>query len=697
MNILQVLPELKSGGVETGVVDLNKELVKKNHKSVVISAGGTLVEKIVKAGGIHYELQVDRKNPLTILGMVGKICDVIKKEDIDIIHARSRAPAFSSFLASYRENVPFITTCHGYYSNHLLSRVMGWGKFVIVASHVIAKHMIEDFGVPRERIRLIPRGVDLEKFEYTPLSSRKEHAGFTIGVIARITPLKGHKHFIRAMSKVVRTIPNAKALIIGEAPAKKEKYKLELEALVKRLSLSKNIIFLGKRDDIPQLLKTFDLLVLPTTTPEAFGRTIIEAQATGVPVIATKVGGVVDIIRHEKSGLLVAPCDWSAMSEAIIRIFKDAKLAQGLTEQARQDVEKEFNLEKMFNRTIGVYEEAKNKISILIIKISAIGDVVLSIPSLSALRKHFNKAKIVMVVGAKARKIVSNCPYVDELVIFDDAHQKGKLKKVLDIATGLRREHFDMVIDLQNNRTSRLLGFLSMAPRRIGFKNKRLDFLLTDKADGAKLKVSPVEHQFVLLRSLGIQSAPGGLELFPSESEQQKIDKVLQNEWVGEKQILIGINIGSSVNWHTKRWDTDNFIKLCRKFSQEGVRVVITGSDDDTRIAEKVISLTETKPINMVARTTLMELASLIKRCNLFISGDSAPLHIACAVSTPCIGLFGPTDSNRHLVPSGSVVSIQKQLPCSPCYRRMCKNAKCMQMISVDEVFEAAMKMLKLK
>ncbi len=694
MNILQVLPELKSGGVETGVVDLTRELVKKGHKAVVISAGGGLVDEINQAGGIHYKLPVHEKNPITIVKMIGKIRDIIKTEDIDVVHARSRAPGISSFFASYKQKVPFVTTCHGYYSKHIFSRIMGWGKFIIVASQVIAKHMIEDFEVPRERIRLIPRGVDLDRFRYVPPSVKKERKEFTIGMIGRITPLKGHMHFIRAVSKVVRTMPKIKVLIIGEAPAGKQKYKTEVQTLVRRLSLSKYINFLGRRDNIPELLHRMDLLVLPTVAPEAFGRVIIEAQASGVPVVAAKVGGVVDIIADEKNGLLVPPGDWSSTAGAIIRILKDRKLAQKLAKQARLDVERSFNLGKMCKRTINVYKEAKDNNAILVIKISAIGDVILSIPSLAAMRKHFPRARIVMLVGTKAREVVSNCPYIDELIVFDNSSQRSRIKKILDLSASLRREYFDMVIDLQNNRASHLLGSLSMSTRRIGYKSKKLDFLLSKRIDGAKLKLPPVEHQFRLLRSLGIQDGSKKLQLFPTELEKQNVDNILKNQWLGNKQILIGMNIGSSTHWETKRWLTENLIKLCRKFHQNGARVLITGSKQDVSIAKKLISSVKSKPINMVGRTTLMELACLIKRCKLFITADSAPLHIACAMSTPCIALFGPTDPERHLQPTRSVVIIQKKLKCSPCYRRVCRNVKCMKKISVEEVFGTAMRML---
>ncbi|MFH1867457.1 MAG: glycosyltransferase family 4 protein, partial [Candidatus Omnitrophota bacterium] len=323
MNILQILPELNSGGVETGTVDLARELIKQGHKAVVISNGGKLIKELEAFGAIHYKLPVHEKYPLTIISMIGKIRDIIKQEEIDLVHARSRAPAFSAFFASYFTKIPCITTCHGYYSTHFLSRVMGWGRFVIVASNLVARHMINDFGVPRERIKLIPRGVDLEQFSYKLPSAYKTKKDYIIGVVGRITPIKGHVYLIRAISKVARLMPNIKVLIIGEAPASKPKYRNELELLVRRLSLSEYIHFLGERNDIPKQLEKMDLLIMPSSGEEAFGRAIIEAQACGVPVIATRVGGIVDIIEDNESGILVPPKDWNSLSDAIIRLLKD--------------------------------------------------------------------------------------------------------------------------------------------------------------------------------------------------------------------------------------------------------------------------------------------------------------------------------------------------------------------------------------
>jgi glycosyltransferase involved in cell wall biosynthesis len=214
MNILQVVPELNVGGVETGTVDLAGRLVKLGHKAVVVSAGGQMVGELKAAGAIHYQLPVHRKSILNILKMIPKLVEIINKENIDIVHARSRVPAWIAYYACRRTNKPFITTCHGYYSKHLFSTVMGWGKLVICPGKVIARHMVEDFDVPLERIRVVPRSVDMDKFKYNDPADKRKTKEFNVGIIGRITPLKGHMHFIKAMARLSRQIPYLKIWLL---------------------------------------------------------------------------------------------------------------------------------------------------------------------------------------------------------------------------------------------------------------------------------------------------------------------------------------------------------------------------------------------------------------------------------------------------------------------------------------------------
>ncbi len=285
MNILQILPELNVGGVETGTLDLAKYLVRLGHKAVVVSAGGSLVKDLEAQGAIHYQLPVHKKSIFSVIKTIPRLVEIIKKEEIDIVHARSRVPAWAAYFAARSAKTVFITTCHGYYKKHPFSYVMGWAKLVIVLSNCIARHMIEDFGVPHERIRLIPRSVDLEKFKYLS-PDKKRGKEFNIGIIGRITPLKGHLYFIKAMAKVARVVPQIKIWIVGEAPSSRQAYKEQIQVLVRRLGLAHCTEFLGTQRNIPEILSNLDLVVLATTTHEAFGRVIIEAQAAG----ATKAG-----------------------------------------------------------------------------------------------------------------------------------------------------------------------------------------------------------------------------------------------------------------------------------------------------------------------------------------------------------------------------------------------------------------------
>jgi len=384
MNILQILPELNTGGVETGTIDLASVLVKQGHKIIVVSNGGVLIERLKQMGAVHYKLPVHSKSILSVFKCAKALADIIKQEQIQVVHARSRVPAIIAAIAVRRissanlyDHLPvLITTCHGYYSRHIFSRPMGWGRFVIVSSNIIARHMIEDFKVPFERIKFIPRGVDLSKFNFISPSDKKDSI-HTIAIIGRITPIKGHQFFIKAVAKAIKIMPKVKILIIGDTPAGKERYKDELKASARELGILDAIEFLGSRQDVPQIMSKIDLLVFSSVGPEAFGRVIIEAQASGVPVIATKVGGVTDIITDRKNGILVAPYNVTQLADAIIEVLKNGKLADELAKNAIEGVRQKFTLTAMAQKTMNAYQEAVDAARILVIKIGAVGDVVL--------------------------------------------------------------------------------------------------------------------------------------------------------------------------------------------------------------------------------------------------------------------------------------------------------------------------------
>ncbi|MFC1704648.1 lipopolysaccharide heptosyltransferase II [Candidatus Omnitrophota bacterium] len=696
MKILQILPELQVGGVETGTIDLSRYLVEHGHKVVVVSNGGELVKTLETIDVVHYRLPVHRKSLVSAIEMIKELIKIIQKEKVDIVHARSRVPAWIAFFATRITHTTFITTCHGHYSQHFFSRVMGWAKVVIVPSQVIGKHMIDDFHVPYQRIRLIPRWADLNQFKFSSMDKRPK-TKFTIGIVGRITPLKGHEYLLKAMAKVLRSLPYIKLLIIGDAPEHKMHYRDELKTLVRRLGLTHYVEFLGNRKDIPELLSRLNLLVLATTTEEAFGRVILEAQVSGVPVVATRVGGVIDIVEDGVTGVLVPPKSTDALAEAIVRVLKNPQLARKLSENAHKKAKENFTLDQMAEKIVNVYKEAAKAKDILVIKMSALGDVILSVPSLRAIRKNMPHARIYCLVGKPSQNIVQSCPYVDEVIIYDAQSKHKGIRGMIKLARELRRLNFDMVIDLQNNRKSHLLSFLSMSLVRYGFDNKKLSFLLNKRIPLSSTAQLPVQQQFQLLEAAGIATDDQRLELWPSKDDEEYVSKLVSSFWVAKKEKLVGINISASKRWLTKCWPLENFAALCDELAKKNVRTVITGTEEEITIAKRFSLMTKSKPLVVVGQTNLMQLASLIKKLQVFITADSAPLHVAAAMETPFVALFGPTSPSRHMPPAKRCVVIKKELQCVPCYKPICVTKQCMVDISVQEVLQATEKLLKNK
>jgi lipopolysaccharide heptosyltransferase II len=693
MNILQILPELNVGGVETGTVDLSKYLISQGHKSVVVSNGGVLVDQLQSGGTKHYTLPVHKKNFFTAWSCVGKLVKIIRKEKIDIVHARSRVPAWIAFFACRRTEAHFMTTCHGYYSLHFFSRVMGWGKIVIAISEVIARHMVQDFGVPAENIRVIPRSVDLAKFSLprVPKTNKKE---FTVCIVGRITPLKGHPFFLKAMARVIHDMPSVRVEVIGDAPPKKQAYKEELVMLTRRLGLSEHVKFLGNRRDIPELLSRADCLVLSTITQEAFGRVIIEAQAAGVPVVATSVGGVTEIIDHQKTGLLVLPKDVQGMADAVLRILKDPDMSARFVQQARKKIDERYTLAHMAEATIGVYKELMLSTKILIIKMTAVGDVVLSTAAFKAIREKFPHAQITCLTSPQASSILENCPSINEILIFDHQKKQGLWEKSKE----LRRYHFDKVIDLQNNRLSHLLSFLAFPKESYGYDNGKLSFLLSKKVKNNILHIPPVEHQFRILKMLGIEHhSDMRLELNPSAKDEAYVQELLESEWLSRGQIFVGLNVAASKKWPTKNWPLEHMVKLCDILGQKNIRIILTGEHKDKALGRQLIAQARVKPASFIGKTTVMQLAALIKHCRAYISPDSAPLHVAAGMQVPVIAFFGPTDSRRHMPPADKSVILHKTMKCSPCYSGECKikTHACMKDISPEEVARKVIQLIK--
>lgn len=691
MHVLQLLPSLEVGGVERGVLDVTKGLLARGHRVSVISSGGSLVEPLTRMGATHLELPVHRKSLRSMWSCVPAVERFIQEQSVDVVHARSRVPGWIGLFAARRSQRPFLTTAHGFYAPHAASRVMGWGRLVITPSEALARYLVDQFRVPRDRLRVIPRGVDLDTFTFQAPSP---HQGpWRIGLFGRVSPIKGGDVALRACAQLLRKGIPVKLVIAGGAQASPARH--AMESLIASLKIQDAVEWLGVRQDMPALIASVDAVIVPSTYPESFGRSVVEAQAVGRPVVASNLGALAEVIRDGESGLLVAPRDPDALARAIERLIADPALRARCVAEGRRRVEERWNLDRMVERTLAVYEECLTQPRILIWKLSALGDVILSTPSLRAIRKQYPKAHVTLIVGRPAYEVVARCPYLNDILIYDAKGKDRGLRGHLRLLRRLRDRRFDLSVDLQNNRKTHGLAWAAGIPVRVGY-DRKLGWLLNRGVRLPRVVLAPLAHQHYLLRNGGLSVDGDALELWPDPSDEHAAARLLGVPESSAHRQVVGIHPGGSGRWKTKRWDLDRWARLCDALAQREIRVVVTGGAEERALGEALCALTKTPPQVVIGQTTLMELACLIKRCDLFMAHDSSSLHLAAAMGTPTIALFGPTDPKRHLPPAFRGAVIKKDLWCSPCYATSCRTIThaCMKRITVEEVLQMAFALL---
>lgn len=359
MRVVQLLPELHEGGVERGVVELNRELVCRGAESLVVSAGGRLAEQIDRDGGRHIVFDVASKNILTVPARVWQLRRLLRDLEPDILHARSRVPAWLAYLVNRKLGLPFVTTVHGFNSVNPYSRVMTFGDRVICVSGAIKEHIQKHYGVADDRIVVIPRGVDLVNFDPSNLdedfiSKFCRQYGlegrFVLTTVGRITQLKDLETFIRAVGLVRDQVPEVLGLIVGGVHPDKQDYYSSLQRLVAELGLEEQIVFAGSQSRVAEIYALSDLVVCGSKKPESFGRAAAEALAMNVPVVATRHGGILDIVKDGETGLLF---DVGSATDLAEKINKALSLEfKGL----RLFIEKTFTLSAMVSRTLETYE-----------------------------------------------------------------------------------------------------------------------------------------------------------------------------------------------------------------------------------------------------------------------------------------------------------------------------------------------------
>ncbi len=372
--LLQVVPELETGGAEQTTLDVARAVIAAGGRALVATRGGRMTARLVEDGGRLAEMPVQSKNPLTILGNAARLADLIRAEHVSLVHARSRAPAFSALWAAQATRTPFVATYHGVYkAKSALKRwynaVMTRGDLVIANSDYTRDHVLAEHHVDPAKVVSIPRGVDLDRFNpswVTPdrvdrlkaawgLAPNDSRARFLLA--GRLTRIKGHLTIIEAARRMNAAGRSDFVILFAGDDQGRTGYGEELAAAIADAGLADQVRIVGHVDDMPAAYLVADVAILPTTVPESFGRAAVEPQAMGRPVIASAHGGTLETVIDGVTGWLVPPEDPDAWARAMTRAIDAGPGRRGEMGQAGMNRARQlYRVDAMCAATLEAYE-----------------------------------------------------------------------------------------------------------------------------------------------------------------------------------------------------------------------------------------------------------------------------------------------------------------------------------------------------
>ena len=377
--ILQVVPAMQTGGVEQTTLDVSKAAVEGGYRVIVASSGGRMVPLLKEAGAEHVNLPLASKNPLQIMFNVRRLLRLIKRDHIGLVHARSRAPAWSAWQAARIARRPFVTTYHGIYRQNdpfkaFYNSVMARGEDVIANSHFTADLIIKRHPFAAPRILVIHRGTDMKLFDPSRLEPVGIHAmRASWGVpdqarvliqVARLTEWKGHGVTLEAFAKLLPHFSDLYLVLAGDDQGRLL-YRQSLAMQARKLGVERRVIFAGHVTDVPTAMASADAAIVASTRPEAFGRAAVEAQAMGLPVVVSDHGAVAETViadpndqayNDDRTGWRVRVGDAEEAAKALqIALSLDNEARMALAKRARDHAVTHFSVEQMTQKTQTLY------------------------------------------------------------------------------------------------------------------------------------------------------------------------------------------------------------------------------------------------------------------------------------------------------------------------------------------------------
>jgi glycosyltransferase involved in cell wall biosynthesis len=356
MNILLLTSHFNPGGVTTYCLVLCRYLANDGHRMIVASGGGACVKELESLGIKHYQVPINTSSELNpkLFRAYRQLKKIIADENIQVIHAQSRVTQVLSYFLSRVRPVRRVFTCHGFFKRRLFRALFPlWGDRVIAISRPVADHLSDDWNVSVNDIVMVPHGIEPYKTRAEKALNTKSRADqILIGTFGRFSSVKGYHILIEAMAHLKQKSLNIKLVLVGQGSEQQS-----LQRQVRQLRLSDDIRFETKADQFESTLSSLDIFCAPSLQ-EGLGLSILEAMQRGMPIVASNVGGIPELIKHEETGLLVSPGSALDLANALDRLVSNPELRYRLGKQAKRYVEKSFPLKRMIDETRMVYDTA---------------------------------------------------------------------------------------------------------------------------------------------------------------------------------------------------------------------------------------------------------------------------------------------------------------------------------------------------
>ncbi len=497
----------------------------------------------------------------------------------------------------------------------------------------------------------------------------------------------GQDKFMEVIPSLIREF-GAKIILAGDkADAINNKYIAE--------HLGHQVLDLSARTNIAQLASLLKKSRLVITNDSAI---LHIAGYLGIPTLAIfgptneiKYGPWPGISSIVKKDIFCRPCEKAQCK------FGTLKCLQLI---GTEDVLKQARILLARTPVPTAYDQKKDFKRILIVRTDRIGDVLLSTPVIKAFRDNYPHAYIAMMASPYGKNVVEDNPYLDEVIVYDKDGKHKSWARSLKFARNLKKKRFDVAIILHPTNRVHLVTFFAGIPRRVGY-DRKLSFLLTDRIKHTKQlgQKHELEYALDLARYLGIEPKDNNIFLSVKPAAEARVEELLKEEGIGKNDKLLAIHPAASCP--SKVWPNERFAEVAdRLIAKYGFKAVVVSGPRDLTLARNVIRHMRSPAVNLAGKTSVGELAALLKRCSLFISNDSGPVHIAAAVGAPVVSIFGRSQKGLSPLRWGPVgkksMVLHKNVGCIECLAHNCvKGFACLKAITVDNVIEAADILLK--